>query len=58
VKLLDLLLEGFSSAKVVVLGGIVVACLPFDPRFAGSDLAEKNGFLRPIKISSRTSFRW
>jgi hypothetical protein len=28
----------------VFLGGLVVACLPFDPRFAGSNPAEEDGF--------------
>jgi hypothetical protein len=34
----------------------VVACLPFDPRFAGSNPADDNGFLRATKILSTTSF--
>jgi hypothetical protein len=34
----------------------VVACLPLDPRFAGSNPAEDDGFLRVIKIRSMTSF--
>jgi hypothetical protein len=34
----------------------VVACLPLDPRFTGSNPAEKDGFLRMIKIRSTTSF--
>jgi hypothetical protein len=34
----------------------VVACLPLDPRFTGSNLAEDDGFLRVIKIHSTTSF--
>jgi hypothetical protein len=34
----------------------VVECLPLDPRFAGSNPAEKDGFLRVIKISSTASF--
>jgi hypothetical protein len=36
--------------------GLVVACLPLDPRFTGSNPAEDNGFLRVIKICSMTSF--
>jgi hypothetical protein len=35
----------------------VVACLPLDPRFAGANPAEDDGFLRVIKIRSTTSFR-
>jgi hypothetical protein len=35
---------------------LVVACLPLDPRFAGSKPAEDDGFLRVIKIRSTTSF--
>jgi hypothetical protein len=35
----------------------VVACLPLDPRFAGSNPAEDDDlFLREIKIRSTTSF--
>jgi hypothetical protein len=34
----------------------VVAFLPLDPRFAGSNPAEDDGFLRVIKIRSTTSF--
>jgi hypothetical protein len=30
--------------------------LPWDPRFAGSNQAKDNGFLRTIKIGSMTSF--
>jgi hypothetical protein len=43
--------------KPIALGGLVVACLPLDPRFADSNLAEDDGFLRAIKIHSTTSFR-
>jgi hypothetical protein len=35
---------------IVALGGLLVACLPLDPRFAGSNPAEDDGFLRVIKI--------
>jgi hypothetical protein len=34
----------------------VIACLPLDPRFAGSNPAEDDGFLRVIKIRGTTSF--
>jgi hypothetical protein len=33
-----------------------LACLLLDPRFAGSNPAEDDGFLRAIKIRSTTSF--
>jgi hypothetical protein len=35
----------------------VVAYLPLDSRFACSNLAEDDGFLRVIKIRSKISFR-
>jgi hypothetical protein len=34
-----------------------LACLPLDPRFAGSNPAEGDGFLKVIKIRCTTSFR-
>jgi hypothetical protein len=34
----------------------VVACLPLDPRFAGSNPAEDDGFSRVMKIRGTTSF--
>jgi hypothetical protein len=34
----------------------VVACLPLDPRFAGSNSTEDDEFLKAIKIYSATSF--
>jgi hypothetical protein len=34
----------------------VVTCLPLDPRFAGSNPAKNDGFLREIKPCSTTSF--
>jgi hypothetical protein len=43
--------------EIVALGGLVVACLPLDPRFVGSNPAKNDGFLRTIKIRSTTSFR-
>jgi hypothetical protein len=30
----------------VFLGGLVVTCLPLDPRFKGSNLPKVDGFLR------------
>jgi hypothetical protein len=33
-----------------------LACLPLDPRFAGSNPAEDDGFLMVIKIHCATSF--
>jgi hypothetical protein len=40
----------------VSLGRLVVACLSLDPRFAGSNLAKGDGFLKTIKIRSMTFF--
>jgi hypothetical protein len=40
---------------LVVLGGLVVVGLQLDPKFAGSNAAEDDGFLRAIKIHSTTS---
>jgi hypothetical protein len=40
----------------VALGGPMVACLPLNPKFVGSNPAENDGFLRAIKIRSTTSF--
>ena len=34
------------------LGGLVVMCSPRDPRFAGSNQAEVDGFSQDIKILS------
>jgi hypothetical protein len=45
-------LTGFK----VTLGGLVVACLPLDTRFAGSNPAENYWLLRATKISSIISF--
>jgi hypothetical protein len=42
---------------VVVLGGLVVACLLLDPKFACSNLAEKDGFLRTTEILNTAYFR-
>jgi hypothetical protein len=41
---------------MVALGGLVIACLPLDPRFAGSKPAGDDGFLSVIKIRSTSSF--
>jgi hypothetical protein len=40
----------------VVLGGVIVAYMPLDPRIAGSNQAKDDGFLRAIKIRIRPSF--
>jgi hypothetical protein len=37
-------------------GGIVAACLTLDPKFASSNPAEDDGFLRVIKTHNTTSF--
>jgi hypothetical protein len=43
-------------AQKVALSGLVVVCLPLDPRFSGSNLAEDDGVLRAIKIPTTASF--
>jgi hypothetical protein len=50
-------MDRWVGRKDVDLGGLVVACLPLDPKFAGSNAAEDDGFLRAIKIRSAASFR-
>jgi hypothetical protein len=45
-----------SMLQTGSLGGLVVECMPLDPRFAGSNLAEDDGFLKAIKFRSTTSF--
>jgi hypothetical protein len=42
--------------QLVALGSLVVACLPLDLRFTGSNPAVDDGFLRARKIRSTTSF--
>jgi hypothetical protein len=42
---------------LVGLGGLVVECLPLESRFACSDPAEDDEYLREIKIHNTTSFR-
>ena len=39
----------------VSLGGLRVTCSPRDPRFAGSNPAEVDGFFQDIKILSTSS---
>ena len=39
---------------VVGLGGLGVPCSPRDPRFAGSNPAEVDGFFQDAKILSRS----
>jgi hypothetical protein len=46
----------YLGIVLVALGDLAVACLPLDQRFAGSYLAEGDGFLRAIKIPSTTFF--
>ena len=36
----------------VSLGGLGVTCSPRDPRFAGSNLSEVDGFFQDVKIMS------
>jgi hypothetical protein len=42
---------------VVALGGLVVACLLLDTKFACSNPAEKDVFLRTIEIRNTAYFR-
>jgi hypothetical protein len=50
----------YKLVKVVnilaALGGLIIACLPLYPRFAGSNVADNNRFLRTIKIRNTASF--
>jgi hypothetical protein len=41
---------------MVALGDLVVIVLAIGPKFAGSDPAQDDGFLRAIQICSTTSF--
>ena len=41
----------------VGLGGLGVMCLPRNPRFAGSNPVEVNGFFQDVKILSTKSSR-
>jgi hypothetical protein len=45
-----------SNFQLLTLDGLVTACLPLDPRFAGSNPAEDYGFLTAIKVHSTASF--
>jgi hypothetical protein len=44
------------NMKLVALGSIVVTCLPLHPRFAGSNPADDDEFLRELRIRSTTSY--
>jgi hypothetical protein len=39
----------YQIHTLVALGGLVVACLTVDPRFAGSNPAEDDGFFKGDK---------
>ena len=41
-----------TNSMAVCLGGLGVTCSPRDPRFAGSNLAEVDGFFQDVKILS------
>ena len=47
---LDVLL--IREISIVGLGGLGVTCSPRDPRFAGSNPAEVDGFFQDVKILS------
>ena len=40
------------NPKIVGLGGLGVTCSPQNPRFAGSNPAEVEGFFQDVKILS------
>ena len=42
----------------VGLGGLGVTCSPRDPRFAGSNPAEVDGFFQDVKILSTSPLSW
>jgi hypothetical protein len=42
-----------NPSNLVVLGGLVVECLPVDPRFTGSNPGEDDGFQRRYKSVAR-----
>ena len=42
----------FLNIKNVCLGGLGVTCSPWDPRYAGSNPAEVDGFCQDVKILS------
>ena len=42
----------YPKSNQVGLGGLGVMCLPKDPRFAGSNPAEVDGFFQDVKILS------
>ena len=44
--------EGVFTVLFVCLGGLGVTCSPRDPRFAGSNPAEVEGFFQDVKILS------
>jgi hypothetical protein len=46
--------SGIAIAGVIIR--YLIACLPLDPKFAGSNLAEDDGILRVMHIHSTTSF--
>jgi hypothetical protein len=50
------IITDLCNMNLVAVGGLVVARLPLDPRFVGSDPAEDDGSLRTTKILSTTSF--
>ena len=57
------MVSGVSIFVIMILtitvgvGGLGVMCLPQDPRFVGSNLAEVNGFFQDLKILSTSPLR-
>jgi hypothetical protein len=55
-KILQIIRASTLMICLVALGGLVASCLPLETRFAGSNPAEADGFLKEIKIHTTTSF--
>ena len=50
--MIEILMLFSISCFFVGLGGLGVTCSPRDPRFAGSNPAEVDGFFQDVKILS------
>ena len=53
-KLFNMIIKISITIDNVDLGGIGITCLPRDPKFAGSNPAEVDGFFQDVKILSRS----
>ena len=47
-------MEGYQNS-ICVIGGLGITCSPRDPRFAGSNPTEVDGFFQDVKILSTSS---